>query len=71
VLHKPEKQTMSHPQKKLPTAAALIAEHSTARVLHASAKTSITGFDSLIGMPQMSRRMTDADALAAQVKKYS
>ena len=62
---------MSHPQKKLPTAAKLIAEHSTARVLHASAKTYIVGLGSVTGMPKMSRRMTDADARAAQVKKYS
>lgn len=61
---------MSHPQKKLPTAATLIAEHSIARVLHASAKTYITGFDPVTGMPKMSRPMKDSDALAAQAKKY-
>lgn len=61
---------MSHPQKKLPTAAKLIAEHSTARVLHASGKTYVTGVDTLTGMPKMSRPMKDSDALAAQVKKY-
>lgn len=61
---------MSHPQKKLPTAANLIAERSTARVLHASAKTYIVGLYSETGMPKMSRRMTDADARAAQAKKY-
>jgi hypothetical protein len=62
---------MSHPQKKLPTAAELVATHSTARVLYASGKTYVTGVDTLTGMPKMSRRMTDADARAAQVKKYS
>lgn len=61
---------MSHPQKKLPTAAELVATYSTARVLHASGKTYVAGVDPLTGMPKMSRHMTDSDALAVQVKKY-
>lgn len=61
---------MSYPQKKLPTAAELIAKHSTTRVLHASTKTYVVGQDPLTGMPRMSRQLTDADALAGQIKKY-
>ena len=42
---------MSYPQPKLPTAAELIAKHSTAKVLVASKKT--------FGFPGQSRQMND------------
>lgn len=52
------------------SSAQLIREHSTARVTCPSRKRFITGYNHLNHLPEFSRQMTDADAVAAQVRTY-
>lgn len=60
---------MSFPQPKRPSSAELIRQHSKARVLDPSQKSSVVSI-SPMGLPTMSRAMTDNDAVEALVRKY-